>query len=172
MSQFFQNKAKFLFIAWVFKNIEAQIERHSQFNPGIVFKVLLLILTAKQMEIMSEMLHMALTSVTWHPISKNIQFPLQHDLVFKPGDLFKDINSSSVVQEIQTENLIHRKPLSWHWRCDQAQVSSCSRGPLPFVTNTLRGEHAGQAHIVLYSKQACRQPRCKPTRKVCKRGVG
>lgn len=65
-----------------------------------MFNVLLFILTAKQTEITSEMFHVALTSVTWHPVSKDIQFPLQNDLVFKPGDLFKDINSSSVVQEI------------------------------------------------------------------------
>lgn len=155
----------FLFIAWEFKNIEVQIERHSQLNPGVVFNVLIFILTAKQVEIMSAMSHVGLTSVTWHPISKNIQFPLQNDLAFRPGELFKNINSSSVVQEIQTENLLHRKPLSWHWRCDQAQVSSCSRGPLPFVMNTLRGEHTGQAHIVLFNKQACCQPRRKPTRK-------
>lgn len=122
------------------------------------------------MEIMSEMFHVGFTSVMWHPIAKNIQFPLQNDLAFKQGELFKDINSSSVVQEIQTENLIHRKPLFWHQRCDQAQVSSCSRGPLPFVMNTLRGEHTGQAHIILYNKWVCYQPRRKPTRK-CAREV-
>lgn len=52
------------------------------------------------MEITSEMSHVGLTSVTWHPISKNIQFPLQNDPAFRPGELFKDISSSSVVQEI------------------------------------------------------------------------
>lgn len=106
----------------MFKNLEAQVERHSQFNPGIVFNVLLFILTAKQMELMREMLRVGLTSVTWHPSSKNIQFLLQNGLVFKPGELFKDINSPSVVQEVKTETLTHRTALSWHWRCDQAHL--------------------------------------------------
>lgn len=40
------------------------------------------------MEITSEMSHVGLTSVTWYPISKNIQFALQNDPAFRPGELF------------------------------------------------------------------------------------